>query len=86
MRLQSLLKPRPLAVAWTILCLILMLVGFATLVSHPSGNGDLLQAAASPGLSTGEVAALTAVGWLLGIVLLLAWVAVRRLVHKETEK
>jgi hypothetical protein len=84
MQMQSVLRPRPLAAAWTVLCLILMLVGFATLVSHPSGNGDLLQAAASPGLSTGEVAALTAVGWLLGIVLLLAWVAVRRLVHKET--
>jgi hypothetical protein len=86
MRLRSVFGPRPLAAAWTILCLILMLVGSATLVSHPSGNGDLLQAAASPGLSTGEVAALAAVAWLLGIVLLLAWVVVRRLVHKETEK
>jgi hypothetical protein len=41
MRLQSALRPRPLAAIWTGLCLVLMFVGFATLVSHPSDTGDL---------------------------------------------
>jgi hypothetical protein len=79
MRLRSAFRPRPLAVIWTGLCLILMLVGFATLTSQPSGNGDLLSAAASPALSDGEIAADAAVLWLFGVVPLLAFVGARRL-------
>jgi hypothetical protein len=79
MRLQSALRPRPLAAIWTGLYLVLMFVGFATLVSHPSDTGDLLQAGTSPGLSDGEIAAMATTLWLLGIVLLLAFVGIRRL-------
>jgi uncharacterized membrane protein YhaH (DUF805 family) len=77
--MRALLRPWPLLATWTVLCLILMIVGFATLVSQPSGNGDLLQAASSPDLTYGAVAGIGAVLWLLGSVVFLVAVAVRRL-------
>lgn len=77
--MRALLRPWPLLAIWTVLCLILMIVGFATLVSQPSGNGDLLQAASSPDLSYGAVAGVVAVLWLVGGVVVLFVVAVRRL-------
>jgi hypothetical protein len=77
--MRPLLRPLPLLALWTVLCLILMIVGFATLVSQPSGNGDLLQAASSPELSYGAVAGIAAALWLLCSLLLLVGVAVRRL-------
>lgn len=79
MRMRSVLRPLPLLAIWTGLCLILMIVGFATLASQPSANSDLLQAAASPRLSDGEVVAMAAALWLFGVLLLLAVVGLRRL-------
>ena len=53
MRLQSVLRLWPLAAIWSVICLILAIVGLL-LVSEPSGNGDLLAAAATPSLTYGE--------------------------------
>jgi uncharacterized membrane protein YhaH (DUF805 family) len=83
---RALRRPWPLLAIWTVLCLILMIVGFATLVSQPSGNGDLLQAASSPELSYGAVAGIVAVLWLLGGVVFLLGVAVRRLCGRSARR
>lgn len=77
--MRALLRPWPLLAIWTGACLILMVVGFATLVSQPSGNGDLLQAVSSPGVTYGAVAGMVAVLWLVGSVVFGVAVAVRRL-------
>jgi hypothetical protein len=84
--MRALLRPWPLLATWTVLCLILMIVGFATLVSQPNGNGDLLQAASSPELSYGAVAGVVAVLWLLGSVVLLVVVAGRRLCGRSARR
>lgn len=78
MRLQSVLRPWPLAAIWSVICLILAIVGFL-LVSEPSGNGDLLAAAATPSLTYGEAAIVAAVLWLFGILVLLAAVVIRQI-------
>ena len=77
--MRALLGPWPLLAVWTALCLVLMTVGFATLVSQPSGNGDLLQAASSAYLTYGDVAGMVAVLWLAGSVVVGVALAVRRL-------
>jgi uncharacterized protein YjeT (DUF2065 family) len=77
MRFQSLLRPWPLVAMWTALCLILMIVGFATLVSQPSGNLNDVVA-----LSDGDVAAVALILWVSGILVLLATLAIRRIARK----
>jgi hypothetical protein len=78
MRLQSVLKPWPLAAIWSVICLILAIVGLL-FVSEPSGNGDLLAAAATPSVTYGDVATAVFLLWVLGIVVLLAAVVIRRI-------
>jgi hypothetical protein len=59
MRLRPLLKPWPLAAIWTLLFLILMIVGFALLASPPSGNFNDVVA-----ISDADVAAVALGLWL----------------------
>lgn len=73
MRRHSLVKAGYIASAWAGICLVLMLVGFATLTSQPSGNLNDV----SITLSDGDVALMTLALWVCGLVVLLAvWVAV----------
>jgi beta-lactamase regulating signal transducer with metallopeptidase domain len=63
---------------WTAVCLILVIVGFATLTSQPSGDiGDVAFA-----VNDGDVAAMALGLWLLGILLLLVAVAARRALRR----
>jgi hypothetical protein len=72
----------PVVAIWTGVCVLLAIVGFATLVSQPSGNGDVLGAVGSPGLTNGDVAAIAFVLWLAGVALVGVVVAARRLSRK----
>jgi Tol biopolymer transport system component len=74
MRLGSLLKPWPLAAIWTLICLILMIVGFVLFASAPGGSFSDVVA-----ISDADVAAVALGLWLLGLVVLIAVVGLRRL-------
>jgi len=79
MRLRSTFRPWQLVGIWTLLCLVLMIVGVAVLAFSQGGFNDVVS------LSAGGVVALAFGLWLLGIVVLLLLLGVRRL-RKRTRR